>query len=974
MELISADNDTGLTDLETRERSTETILTVEQRRTAYRQKLKVHQEGRGYRLKQFAQKRREYFRGLDLIPRRKRAEDIDNACRYFNGDQYGSYNELGMFEDRRRDGDFAYTLPMLSGHVEQAFIQLLKVRPGYEFDADDKNDNIKRLVSKLCEEVGTKDLIRVMNPRIQDELYNLLIAGESTRIVGWEPNPVSPKMVKRPKYEKQTVDLAGRRECAQCKAILQEGDESCPKCGSTEINSVAGGQTQKNVMTGLQDVALGENTLNVPHILAMQRDMSAVAPEDSSFVIEYSYLDKHVAEWMYQSEIEPSTLPLPIEMLLRYDLERSSTQIDAIIGSSRLALPSREGSFGTVATAHLAPNRKQPQERHFWEPSEYGQFVCQVDEQLPDGRVIPAGTVLGDYFPRGAFWLFVGDTLMDIKECIRRRKLTILRYGRIAGTNLGAGLARKIMPLQDAGNDDFNLNQTIKHTVGHPFTVINGHFVDNLPGAGNVLKLNKPGLDDIGKVAKQFPGQAVNNADGTQQLIQSAMQFIGGTNTVGSGVAGAPDMRAAGTATGIAAMQEQAAARQSGPVDQRIAADKETLMQLLENIQEYSTPEQKAELAKQYGPDVVKAFFAMNLRQTMTINIKPNSDMPRSMALTQANYIAFGQAAAAILPQAGSFPWVMEFLSELADTMGFPLSVGQGRNDRREAEYRLNCLIEIEADLRKSNPAIAQNAVLFAAAMHEKLAQMCAPLIAMDDQGDDPSQAPEETDAPRVLMQDHDAFQDVYKDALFSEQAKGWSDARRLTVIQLFLDHYKAKMMKSLVDADLMAAVQAKLAPPAPPSGPSLEEQDAMAQQEHVREANMQAAAHESDRQTKDEDVQRKMVLAQHETENKIALERAKFQMQQELGGPPDSRAKLIETMAYKDAPEDIRRQMEIDAGYEPSAEGSETDNKAATEAGHTVLEHHLDQAGKDADLERQKEFESHKAKVAPKPVPAKAK
>lgn len=141
----------------------EGILTEQQRRERYRAKLTTHQRDRGLRLKQFAQGKRRYFRGLDLIARRKRAEDIDLMCRFYNGDQYGSYDELGVYNDRTQEGDYAYAIPVLSGHVDQAFLQLFKVRPEYTVTADDNDDPTMKLVADMREvgSEGTKADARV---------------------------------------------------------------------------------------------------------------------------------------------------------------------------------------------------------------------------------------------------------------------------------------------------------------------------------------------------------------------------------------------------------------------------------------------------------------------------------------------------------------------------------------------------------------------------------------------------------------------------------------------------------------------------------------------------------------------------------------------------------------------------------------------------------------------------------------------
>src|SRR5436853_4454731 len=109
---------------ETHDRSRD-MLTAEQRREAYRNRLQKPQQERQLRLKDYLLAKRSYVRSLDEIPRRKRAEDTDLLCRYFNGDQYGYYDSYGLYTDDRQEGDFCYALPVIAGHIEQAFIQML---------------------------------------------------------------------------------------------------------------------------------------------------------------------------------------------------------------------------------------------------------------------------------------------------------------------------------------------------------------------------------------------------------------------------------------------------------------------------------------------------------------------------------------------------------------------------------------------------------------------------------------------------------------------------------------------------------------------------------------------------------------------------------------------------------------------------------------------------------------------------------
>lgn len=788
------------------------ILTYAQRAKEYRNWLQRMQEGRKWRLKWFLLEKRDYFRGLDSLARRKRSEDIDLMCRYYNGDQYGAYDDLGNYEDQRQIGDFAYSIPVLTGHVDQAFLQLLATRPEYEFTADDKDDPSMMDVADMVEDLAVKDFKRLMKSHLQSEIYFTLWAGESYRYLYWAPNAKSPKLIRRLKYKTEKIAIPPVYSCQGCERdfVAEDAPTACPACGTTYIKQKSeGGETSRDVPVGEETLALGENRLHIPHPMSMQRDMSALTPEDSSFLIERSILDKHIAEHQYQGLVENSVQGLSPEMMLRYDLERSSTQTDAIIGSARgtgFAGPGRPAFGGETGASNF--QGKVEQERHFWEASQYAQFWIDQDETLPDGAIIKGGQFLGDQFPSGIMVIFVGDTIMEIKGCTRGRKWSLVQYGKIAGTNQGAGM-KILIPMQDVVNDDFNMGQAVKNTVGHPMTAILGNAIYELPGVGQLLKVSAPGTDDIKKAVEQFPGQMLQD-DGTQERVNAAMQFIGRTNTLGMGPAGAPDMKAAmHLATGIAAMTDQAARGQSGAVDQRMLADEELLFQIAENIQEYcgpdNSPEHYRELVERFGPDTVQAFFNCRLRQSLSVGIKPGTNVPKSMALTQANQEQFAGLAKELIPFAKDIPWVTSFLISVGEAYGFPLSFVEGTNDKREVEYRLNKLTLIEKRMLKKAPQMETQPEQFAQLMYEALAKMCAPLIEANEDPD--------VDVPRVFLQNHDACMDALKDAVYSEQAKSWSVARKYVILMLWVGHYKAKLGSDAEKAKLMSALMQQIDP-----------------------------------------------------------------------------------------------------------------------------------------------------------------
>jgi hypothetical protein len=311
----------------------------------------------------------------------------------------------------------------------------------------------------------------------------------------------------------------------------------------------------------------------------------------------------------------------------------------------------------------------------------------------------------------------------------------------------------------------------------------------------------------------------------------------------------------------------------TGPIHQIIHADKEFMFQILDNIQEYCTeeksPEQFRGLVKRFGPDITKYFFQCNFRQTVNINVAANSDTPRSLALTQAKAMAFGQIAAAFART--EVPWVEDMLASLADTLGIPFDIGPGRSDRREASYRLNKLAAIEERIKEKNAMMLADTAKAALLMFAALSEFCEPLM----QPDDPS---------AMFLQDHQAFMDVYKDALFSEEAKSWSDARRQVVVQMWMMHFQANEARDFKLAEKQRGVAETVAPP--PAEPTPEDMAAQQDAEDERMVAGQMLEREADERAKDADSQRRMTEAEHQAELDMATTEA-----EQMAEPPPAPA-----------------------------------------------------------------------------------
>ncbi len=836
--------------------------TNERRRKHYRARLKEQQTGNARSLTDILKGLRDDYRRRDYEPRRKHNEDVDMMFRYFSGDQYGDYDEAGNYvRYTRTEGDFAYTVPVLVGHAHQAFSQLGKIRPTYEFNANRGTNPLMRDVATMSEELAVADFDRMMTFDCRhEERWNTVLAGESWRELVWAPDPKRPRKVKRPVYVTEEVPTPAYAYCEACRAQVPPGSKQCPECRATYVKETPPGKASRTLRKGTREITLGQNRLVIPHVIGVQRDLSAKNLDDSPFVIVRDTLPKARAEWAYQTQIITGSHGISEDSQLIHDQARATMQSDGIVGSARPV----EWGMGGYETVERS--------RHFLDPSEYGWIYVEQEETLPSGRKIPAG-FLGDSFPAGLYFNFVGDTLVECEPVCKWRKWLLVRYGRRPGTGRGAGImiAR---PLQDIANDTFNLWYSTVMTTGHPLTVVNRKLAPDVPDANNLLYIDKADIPAQNAVYR-VPGAAADaSVPATADRIETAMQFILGTHSL-MGNVGAPDQRSMGTATGIAAAVENTSSRFGEPSEQVIGADEEFLLQILENIQEYTkdVPEQRREYERRFGPETVAAFYECNFRLDLAITVKTGTERPRSVALTQAGMLAIAQVA----PALAQVPWGADLIMQMMEEFGAPLEIGQGRTDRRAAEHILNKLQAL-AEMAPKDGSDAETA----AQMYDLLVRFCGPLVA--PAGETPDEKAQ--DIPYAFMLEHVAWMEVYKEALQSDEAKTWTNPQRLVVIRLWQDHFDAIAMAEFQKQAVQARMQAVVNPqPPPPPTPSPEEVEA------ARGAAVEddALRREGDELAKDVDFERQE--AAREAEHRRELERTAFQAELKGGEQPQNGA-----------------------------------------------------------------------------------
>lgn len=930
----------------------------------YRELLTQRQTGSPQNLVTWTVEMMQLLRTRDEEARRQQARDIATFYQYYDCNEYGEFDESGQWipdaQDQNEDNDdFMYSVPLVPAHVDAAKTLLLKTSLEYEYTAVNKISVLDGQVAAMAKELAEEDIERLMTDdlRIREILY-MLLAGKSYRCHYWARNPLEPETVEIPVYSNEEVQGDSFRVCGnpECQTPLKPEDEICTRCMGTEISTIEGGKMQKSTSKN-QTVTLAHNQMYVPNPLAVQHDLSKTNI-NASFLIERDALPRAEAEFLYQQVITSNQRGISEGTRMIRELERARLRTSNLMADQQSAairaMFSEHTELVERERAWLVPWQYANliiTEDHWYKTDVDGLFWCEDEKELPEGsEPVKSGTFLGDIYPGGLFLCVVDDNLIEISGGSVADSWVKVIFGTRPANADGAGL-RRLRPLADMANDSTNLEFKTLMDDADPKTFLDKSYLSHLSKAGeyNLVDGLKEG-HNWDNVVHRLEGAAAHPALGQMnENVQAFAQFMVGTfSSIG---AGAPDVKAAGTATGVVKMAEEAAGRYLEGVLLLKAADIESRYKILTNIKKNSIEPQKQELVKRFGTEVTNRFFSCSLRQIVSIGAKRGTDQPQSQAIKLAQMEAYGQAIANI----GDNPNALSLMESMAEMIDLPITVGQGLIDKEEANRRIGLLrdrsqqyteknlppdeviklvmqlissviaeseseisieqIEMMAPLAGGSPAASPPPAQPPPAMPQDVpsangnaamqpmppqakGQMPAP-PPMQQQPEAPSSPDEQAPQPApavIMMQNHPVFMDAYKDCLLTECARLSNTVFQGSVQMMWKLHYAREIAK---------------------------------QQELMRV--------EGDKQ---------MIAEQM---------KADFAAKNAPPAPPPVEAPPF-PIPYKDAAEDIKRQMEVRDGLQPSQVQPPQADDGSAGVISDVVGRIADDHAKDADFQREQE------------------
>jgi hypothetical protein len=888
----------------------------------YKELLKQTQAQRKVGLMQFSLGVVQMLRSMDAEARRQHNRDIATFYQYYDCNEYGEFNEAGEWiADAQNQEEFSYSMPMTPAHVDSAKTLLLRTQLEYEYEAKNKFSSIDSELARMCEELAEEDMQRIFTDELRgDELLYLLLAGKSYRHHYWASDPLGINAVEVPDYSMETVDLPEMKVCGnpECGMPLASDAVICSKCMSETIITTGGGSVTKTQMQ-MKSVTLGQNQMYVPNPLAVQHDLSKTNIT-KSFVIERDTLPRSEAEFLYCQVLKNNRDGISEEMKMVWELERARlrtgqdhNQRDAAVVRSMFA---NDADLVERERAWVEPWRYANVliwEEHWYYTKQDGLFWCEDQNDLPpNAKHVEPGTFIGDIYPNGYFICAVDDTVVEINGSSVSDRWNKLVFGKRPANADGAGLQR-LRPLADMANDATNLEFKILMDDADPKTFLNRKYINHLSKVGEYQL-----VDNIAEgtskdnVAWRLEGASAHPALGAMaEKIHQYSQYLTGTySSIGPG---APDVKALGTATGVVKMAEEASGRFLEAIIQVRQADIDSRYKCLKNRQTNSIEPQIQELKQRFGTEVTKRFMSANFRDAVGIKAKAGTDQPQSRAIRIAEIESFGQ----FVGQLGDNPNGMSLITEVAEAMRLPLTVGTGLADKEEAQRRLGILRET---CQKFDEKILQPVEVFNTAgplvaellgkcesepidietMMEQRAQAAAappmpvnPATGEAGQPAPPPEAPEPEVPSIVMMQGHAVFMDAYRDWILTEGARCNNQVMKMAVQMLWKLHFEREKAKQIELAKRTVKIQMSSMPPAPPEPPPEQ---------------------------------------------------------------PHPMQKISESINYKDAPDDVRRQMEKAAGMEPSQSGGTQDEEGSgdDETAGKILDHTLTEHAKDEDLKRE--------------------
>jgi hypothetical protein len=714
-----------------------------------------------------------------------------NKCQaYYDDRVYGKINDkTGEWEDfpeddaefRPQDNKYKEQVDKLQMEMARSYVQL-NVEPTDETDSR-KAEGAKFIQARL--DANRKRLFTQHPEFVLSENYALLIKTLTFRYTYFDREAKDGPRETRPKFETMEMgENASVTVCGVCHmprkphalemsdGTMMAADSTagpgavmdaltpCPGCGSRSTKTLSTSPVSVEMPVGEEEVPAGlvRSVHADPAMVKLSLNARNMQVSSSPYLVWTQMVEHGKLEQMFRDAVIPAgDDDSNDEAQFRRDNET------AVSNSSDWS-----------ATSEAVKGGEQLKKRKFqliWlDPWMYADYVDEGREQNAGGFKLPPGQTLGASFPKGLCIAKVGNTLLALWNEDKNKKWSACVYGLREHAFHGSG-TNALVPMLKTHLDvlSYRIANIYYNTFRREFLRQGAISGDQLP------KINEVGIITNVDEGTNLVGNAYGQAPPTPlpaevpmftQELKGSIQEQAGTSSLSlAGTSAESD--ALGTATGIAAMRDQAVGRMGPNLMLKAAMEVETAFQILEAEQANYSPQALMALAGLrpdkpsgqlgYTVEGVECFLESDLRADFLITPAPGSWMPVTEQEKKADAMAFADATQKVQNP--------EVVANLAKVFKQPLSEGGWGATEREAARRIEEFAEVAA-------------ILVGQGLDADTPQAGQYIL---DNATDAQMSPE--------MDNHPVFEQFYKDWWVSDEARTAPKCLKAAVRLRTLEH-----------------------------------------------------------------------------------------------------------------------------------------------------------------------------------------
>lgn len=692
------------------------------------------------------------------------------------GEYYGIFDKQQGWVSGKEEGDGIYYDPQTATFIDSIVAQLVKTRPIKKCTPRNPELIEKREAARVAERLLELDDLNDASPKRQQRewKWNIICAGESYRITYFNQAKAGCGVLEDV-FEPKLIEGGDKAKyCPLCSTAIADETGKCAQCGNPQMDEFEAIGTTITVQKGKKYKQIGDVDYDVPDAL----EMTVIGETDSIGEALIVMRDRLIPRCVLEDALNEHGLP--------------TTDVPDILHYKQM--------FEHTRSEANTPEFELLHYQEFWvAPAVYTSFVFAQDTPLTGGQTIPKGSKAKELVPHGFYFSRVETRITTffpqaMSECLSHTVNTI-------GEGFHGHGEWDLSELQDQATEakSMKMNSMLLDST-QPLLVRNGYVdLNNFENKyGVIVPVDEypleRGLDDL--MTRVRPGMPPSEAYQLGQEIKGEMQQrIGAFSTQSD----APDIKAMGTATGIAAITEQTLGRRAPALQLYSQMEVDQAYQKLELRQKYWCRKMYDSAASELSDDAIKWFCQANIRQDIAISVVQDSWMPRTDAQKQTNLQSYLAVVGQIVAAKGDPKMLDEVLRKANEVFGAGFDFGDTLHESTEAQLRLEKLQEVGAFVEQTfgpmaydaTGAVSQEAMMLAYAQTTELLRLTHSKTGNDER-DIFGSLPLD-----VMFDTHSEFEEVYTDWLRTAEGRAASVFTRALVHKLAEYHIQAEAYRT---------------------------------------------------------------------------------------------------------------------------------------------------------------------------------